>query len=270
LRISLELPLKRLLVAGYEKVYEIGRIFRNEGIDQEHLQDYTQVEFYLAYADYKDLMRLVQKMYKKIILSTLGTLVHNYGGHKIDWSKKWPQIEYYKIFKEMVGLDLKKATEDDLLREIKKRGFQTDSTNNGLGRGRLIDFLYKKIIRPSLIEPCMLVNPPADLEPLAKRIEKSLDRVERFQIVAAGTELGKGFSENNDPIYQRLRFKEQMALRDAGDKEAQRLDEDFLESLEYGMPPSAGFGMSERLFAVLMDKPVRESVIFPLMKRKNG
>lgn len=263
LRISLELPLKRLLVAGYEKVYEIGRIFRNEGIDAEHLQDYTQLEFYWAYEDYRGLMRFVEKMYKKVILKTLGTLTHTYNKNTIDWSKKFPKVKYYDLFKEHVGLDLKRAKAEDLLHEAKKRGL---GIGGGLGRGKLIDLLFKKVIRPTLIQPMFLIDPPADIEPLAKRKENFRDRVERFQVVAGGTELGKGFSENNDPIDQKERFLEQVALRESGDKEAQRLDQDFIEALEYGMPPAAGFGMSERLFAVLVDRPVRETVIFPLMR----
>ena len=164
----------------------------------------------------------------------------------------------------MIGLDLKKATVEDLLHEAKKRGL---GIGGGLGRGRLIDILFKKVIRHTLIQPIFLINPPTDIEPLAKRMEKHPDRVERFQVVAGGTELGKGFSENNDPLDQRNRFVEQMSLRERGDKEAQIIDEDFLEALEYGMPPAAGFGLSERLFAVLMNRPVRETVIFPLMRK---
>ena len=136
------------------------------------------------------------------------------------------------------------------------------------GKGRLIDLIYKKTVRPNLIEPCFLVDPPVEIEPLAKRKPGDPRRVERMQIVAVGTELGKGFSELNDPTDQRARFEEQMALRAAGDKEAQHLDGPYVEAMEYGMPPASGFGISERLFAVLMDKPVRETVIFPLMRKK--
>jgi lysyl-tRNA synthetase class 2 len=137
------------------------------------------------------------------------------------------------------------------------------------GKGRLIDLIFKKTVRPTLVEPCFLIDPPVEIEPLAKRSPKNPKVVERFQIVAAGTELGKGFSELNDPDDQRTRFEEQMKLRAAGDKEAQHLDEDFLEAMSYGMPPAAGFGMSERVFAVLMDKPVRETVFFPLVRKKS-
>ncbi|MDO8584597.1 MAG: lysine--tRNA ligase [bacterium] len=265
LRISLELPQKKLLVGGYEKVFELGRIFRNEGIDHEHLQDYTQLEFYWAYAEYGALMSLVEKLYKSVIKSVFGKLKRSWQGQVIDWSKRWPKIEYYDVFKKLVGLSLESATRDELFAESVKRGFKPDPK---LGRGRLIDLLFKKVVRSTLIAPCFLVNPPADIEPLAKRSATLSGRVARFQVVACGTELGKGFSENNDPADQRERFLEQSRLREAGDKEAQRLDEDFLEALEYGMPPAAGFGVSERLFAILVDKPARECVFFPTLRPK--
>ncbi len=265
LRISLEIALKKLLIAGYEKVFEIGRIFRNEGIDAEHLQDYTQLEFYLAYADYKELMRMVEKMYKKVIQGVMGHLVTSHCGVTIDWSKKWSKIDYFKIFKEKTGIDLKKVKEEQLRTRVEEEGLRPDAS---CGKGRLIDLLFKKLVRPSFIQPSFLVNPPVEVEPLAKRLPRDRQKVFRFQIMAAGTELGKGFSEANDPIDQRARFEEQMKLRAQGDREAQMLDEDFLEALEYGMPPAAGFGVSERLFAVIMDKPVRETTLFPLMRKK--
>ncbi len=265
LRISLELPLKKLLVAGYEKVFEIGRVFRNEGIDREHLQDYTQLEFYWAYHDYNDLMKLVEKMYKDVIKKTTGGLKTNFQGQKINWGKKWEIVEYVKIFEKFNRLNPVSATREGLFKKAVSLGLQPEKH---LGKGRLIDLIYKKTIRPALIQPCFLVNPPVEVEPLAKRSEENPALVERIQVIACGTELGKGFSELNDPLDQRARFEEQMKLREAGDKEAQFLDEDFLEALEYGMPPAAGFGLSERLFAILMDKPVREAVIFPLMKSK--
>ena len=264
LRISLEIALKKLMVAGYEKVFEIGRVFRNEGIDAEHLQDYTALEFYWAYTDYNDLMKFLEKLYKKVIKTTCGTLTTNWKEQKINWGRKWPSIDYYTIFKEKVGLDLKTATERELFDRATKDGLKPDKS---MGRARLVDALFKKV-RHTMIQPCFLVNPPADIEPLAKRIYGSPDKVARFQIVACGTELGKGFSDANDPIDQRERFEEQTKLRERGDKEAQRLDEDFLEALEYGMPPTGGFGVSERLFSILMDRPIRETVFFPSMRRK--
>lgn len=267
LRISLEISLKKLLVGGFPKIFEIGRIFRNEGIDAEHLQDYMQLEFYWAYADYNDLMKFVEKLYKKVIKATCGSLITEWKGKKIDWSKKWPMVDYYSVFKKKTGIDLEKAAVKDLFDKAREKGVSADIS---LGKGRLIDLLFKKMVRPAMIQPCFLMDPPIEIEPLAKRISGREHRVARFQVVACGTELGKGFSEANDPVDERERFEEQMILREKGDVEAQMLDEDFLESLEYGMPPAAGFGVSERLFSVLMDKPVRETVFFPAMKRVNA
>ncbi|MBN2197697.1 lysine--tRNA ligase [Candidatus Wolfebacteria bacterium] len=265
LRISLEISLKKLLVAGYEKIFEIGRIFRNEGIDAEHLQDYTQMEFYWAYSNCDELMDFVQKMYQSIIKDLFSELKTEYQGKKLDWSGNWERIEYFDIFKEKTNLDINKVTEKELFKKAEESGLKPEKN---LSKGRLIDLLFKKMVRPYLIQPCFLINQPIEIEPLAKRIEDKPGKVARFQILAAGSELGKGFSEANDPVDQRERFEEQMRLRKKGDKEAQRLDEDFLQALEYGMPPAGGFGLSERLFAVLMDKPIRETTIFPLMKNK--
>lgn len=265
LRISLELPLKRLLVGGFDKVFEIGRVFRNEGIDREHLQDFTELEFYWAYHDYNDVMEFMEKIYKEVIEKTCGGLTTTHAGKKIDWSKKWKKVDYVETFKKANGIDPVAASREELFKKAKD--LKLESVKN-LGKGRLIDLIYKKTVRPHLIEPCFLVDPPVEIEPLAKRKPANPAVVERFQIVAAGTELGKGFSELNDPMDQRARFEEQMKLRKAGDTEAQFLDEDFLEALEHGMPPGGGFGVSERLFAVLMDRPVRECVFFPLMRPK--
>ncbi len=267
LRISLEISLKKLLVGGFNKIFEIGRIFRNEGIDAEHLQDYTQLEFYWAYADYNDLMKFIEKLYKRVIKATCGTLITEWRGQKIDWSRKWPTVDYFAIFKKKTGIDLSTATINDLRKKAKESGITTDQS---IGKGRLIDLLFKKFIRPEMIQPCFLIDPPLEIEPLAKRIVGNEHKVARFQIVACGSELGKGFSEANDPQDERARFEEQMSLREKGDAEAQMLDEDFLESLEYGMPPAAGFGVSERLFSLLMDKPVRETVFFPAMKSEKN
>ena len=265
LRISLELPLKKLLVGGYERVFEIGRIFRNEGISTEHLQDYTQMEFYWAYADYNQLMDMCEEMYQQIIQNVTGSLKTTYDGKEIDWSGKWPKVRYFEIFKEKTGIDLNNATEEELKAYAKAEHIKLEDNQ---GRGRVIDLIYKKKIRPSLVNPCFLINPPIEIEPLAKKEPGNPKEVQRMQILAGGTELGKGFSELNDPLDQRERFEAQAKLREAGDTEAQMLDEDFVEALEYGMPPAAGFGLSERLFAVLMDKSIRETVFFPPMKKE--
>jgi lysyl-tRNA synthetase class 2 len=266
LRISLEISLKKMLVGGFEKIYEIGRVFRNEGIDDEHLQDYTQCEFYWAYSDYNDLMKLVERLFKLIIKNTVGSLTTTWKGNKIEWGKKWKVVDYCQEFRKEIGIDPLTASEKDLFKKAKELKLDPQK---GLSKGRLIDLIYKKKIRPNFIQPIFLINPPVELVPLAKRMPQNPKVVERMQVVACGTELGNGFSEANDPIDQRERFEEQMRLREKGDREAQRLDEEFLEALEYGMPPASGFGFSERFFAVLMDKSVRETVFFPPMKPKN-
>lgn len=265
LRISPELSLKRLLVAGFEKIFEIGRVFRNEGIDKEHLQDYTQLEFYWGYADYRKLMPFVEELYKKIIFDTIGGYTHAWNGQTINWEGEWKRYDYYQAMKDGAGIDLSKISEDELRTFAKKNGLDPEKH---VGRGRVIDLIFKKLVRAKLIQPGFLIDPPVDIEPLAKRLPDDQSRVERIQVMACGLELGKGFSELNDPVDQRARMEEQKKLRERGDKEAQRLDEDFIEAMEYGMPPAAGFGFSERLFAVLMDKSVREITYFPLMRPK--
>ncbi len=265
LRISLELPLKKLLVAGYEKVFEIGRVFRNEGIDREHLQDYTQMECYAAYWDDEKMMQFVEKLYKKIVKNIFKKSETVYLDKKINWLKKWPRIDFFEIFKKETGLDLNQAELNDLLKKAQELEIPVEKY---YGKGRLIDLIYKKTIRPKLIQPVFIVGHPIEISPLAKRDPLNLKKVKRFQILAGGTEIGNGWAELNDPLDQRKRFEEQMKLRELGDKEAQMLNEDFLEALEYGMPPAAGFGMSERFFAILMNRPIRETVIFPLMREE--
>lgn len=265
LRISLELSLKRLLVGGYEKVFEIGRVFRNEGIDRDHLQEFDHMEFYWAYADLQKGLEFSEKLYKEIVLKVLGGYVHDYEGEKINWEPKFPVVDYFTEFKKETGLDLGSASLAEL--QAKADGLKIKYEKN-VGKGRLIDLIYKKTVRQKLIQPCFLVGHPIEVSPLAKCDPANPQKVLRVQLVAGRGELCNAFAELNDPLDQRARFEEQMKLRTAGDKEAQMLDEDFLEALEYGMPPAFGFGLSERLFAFLMNKSVRETVIFPPTREK--
>lgn len=268
LRISLELPLKKMLVAGYEKVFEIGRIFRNEGISTTHLQDYTQMEFYWAYGDFEKMMKMVQEMYQYILQETFGTLQITSGGVTCDWSGDWEKVDYIALFKEHTGLDLETCSDDDLKNYAKEQHIKFEDFAQ---RGRIIDVIFKKVRTNINAErPVFLMNQPIELEPLAKRDPKNPKVVQRMQIVAYGTELGKGFGELNDPIDQRKRFEDQAKLREAGDNEAQMLDEEYVEAMEYGMPPAAGFGISERNFAVWADRAIRETVIFPPMKAEGN
>lgn len=264
LRISLELALKRLLVGGYERVFEIGRVFRNEGIDREHLQEFDHMEFYAAYMDMEQGMALVERMYREIVQAVTGGTVTEYDGEKIDWGKPFPRVDYFTEFKKETGIDLSgEVSIEELMKKADELGIKYEKS---YGLGRMIDTLYKKTVRQRLVQPCFLVGHPLLVSPLAKVDPTDPKKVLRFQPVAVRSELGNGFAELNDPADQRRRFEEQMKLRAAGDAEGMMLDEDFLEALEYGMPPACGFGMSERLFAILMGRSVRETVIFPPMK----
>ncbi len=263
LRISMgELWQKRLMVAGFEKTFEIGRQFRNEGMSKEHLQDYSQMECYWAYADFNEMMNLVEKMYKKIIKETYDKLKFEIGGFTVDFDKDWKRIDYVETIKKDFDLDVTKATKEALVKKLKDLKVDFDAN---LSKPRLIDVLWKQV-RKTIAGPAFLINHPVEVSPLAKRDPKDKTRVQRFQIILAGSEMGNGYSELNDPLDQEERFKEQAKMRAAGDTEAQMHDKDFVEALEYGMPPTAGFGFSERLFSFLENKTMRECQIFPLMK----
>lgn len=266
LRISMgELWQKRLMVAGLEKTFEIGRQFRNEGMDSEHLQDYTQVEFYWAYADYKQGMELVEEMYEYVAKKTFGTLKFKIRGFNIDLSKKWEKYDFQSIIAKYTKIDILDTSLPEVEKVLNKLKINYDKKGFNITRG--IDNLWK-FCRKNIPGPGFLINVPVTIEPLAKRMEKNPKLVQRFQVILAGSENGKGYSELNDPIDQAERLTEQQKLRDAGDLEAQRFDKDFVEALEYGMPPTCGFGVSERLFSFLMDKPSRECQIFPLVRPK--
>ena len=263
LRISMgELWQKRLMVGGFEKTFEIGRQFRNEGISREHLQDYTQMEFYWAYANYEDSMRLVEEMYKFVAKKTFGKLNFKMGEYEVDLSGKWDRIDYLKTIKERTGVDISSIQSDELKKKLNELRVIYDKNDT---KGRLIDHLWK-YVRRSINGPVFLINHPVEVSPLAKRKQDNPNFVERYQVIIAGSEMGNGYSELNDPEDQANRFEEQQKMRDAGDTDAQMHDEDFVRALEYGMPPVTGFGVSERLFSVLADLPIRETVLFPLLK----
>jgi len=266
LRISMgELWQKRLMVAGFEKTFEIGRQFRNEGMDAEHLQDYTQMEFYWAYADAEEGMEFVEEMYKYIAKKTFGTLKFKIKDFEVDFGKKWEKYDYVSIISKYTKVNVLEAS----LQEMEKalRELKIDYDKKGFNRTRAMDNLWK-FCRKKIAGPGFLINTPIEVSPLAKRNEKNDKIAQRFQVIIAGSENGNGYAELNNPIDQEERFKEQQKLREAGDMEAQMHDKDFVEALEHGMPPTCGFGASERLFAFLMDKPMRECQIFPLMRPK--
>lgn len=263
LRISMgELWQKRLMVGGFEKTFEIGRQFRNEGISREHLQDYSQMEFYWAYANYEDSMALVEEMYKFVANETFGKLEFEIGDHKVDLKKPWKKVDYTTEIKGKTGIDIKNATDEEIKEKLDDLKIKYDKVDT---KARLIDSLWK-YVRKTISGPAFLVGHPVEISPLAKRMEKTPDFVERYQVIIAGSEMGNGYSELNDPIDQAERFEEQQSMRDKGDEEAQMEDSDFVRALEYGMPPVTGFGVSERLFSFLANLPIREAVLFPLLR----
>ncbi len=263
LRISTgELWQKKLMIAGFEKTFEIGRQFRNEGMDAEHLQDYTQMEFYWAYANYEDGMALVEEMYKHLAKEVYGKSKFTIGEHTFDLSKPWKKLDYSTAVNKETGIDIFSDSNKEMESKIKElNGFVEPNQS----RQNLIDSLWK-YCRKKISGPAFLIGHPIEVSPLAKRDSKDHRKVERFQIILGGSEVGNGYSELNDPIDQEARFVEQQKMKDAGDKEAQGHDKDFVEALKHGMPPTCGFGVSERLFSFLEGKPMRETVIFPLMR----
>ena len=263
LRISHELPLKRLLGGGFDRVFDIGARFRNEGVDDEHLPEHIDFESYAAYDNYEDGMDLYEGMIKYVAMETWGTLKFHVDGFDIDLDCKWPRIKYADLLKEKFDVDVFNPDRKQLVKILKENGAEVnpDSTTP-----RLIDNVWK-LIRKTSAGPYWLIEEPLSLSPLAKKSTDNPLVTERFHPVIAGTEMGNGFSELNDPIDQLERFQEQQAARDAGDDEAQMLDMDFVEMLEYGMPPACGWGNSERNFWLLEGVPGREAVPFPTMKR---
>lgn len=263
LRISMgELWQKRLMVGGFQKTFEIGRQFRNEGLSREHLQDYTQMEFYWSYANYEDSMNLVEEMYKHVAMSAFDTLRFTIAGHDVDLEKPWARIDYVETVKEQTGFDIKGSTIASLHDKLSQMHIPFSPRDD---KGRLIDLLWKSV-RKNITGPAFLIGHPVEVSPLAKRSSSDPDYVERYQVILGGSEMGNGYSELNDPIDQAERFKSQQEMRDKGDAEAQMYDRDFVEALEFGMPPVTGFGVSERLFSFLADKPIRETVLFPLLR----
>lgn len=269
LRISAgELWQKRLMVAGLPRTFEIGRIFRNEGMSNEHAQDYTQLEYYMAYGDYREGMEMTKELYRRIANEVFGKTKFSIRGFEVDLDADWQIYDFCKLIKEKFNIDpLDPNLKDEyLLSVLKKEDIKFDPKEFNKTRG--VDSLWK-VIRKSLGGPGFLIGVPVYLEPLAKRSAEDDRIVERFQVILAGSEMGKGFSELNDPIDQRERFEEQQSMRDAGDEEAQMADFDYVEALEHGMPGTFGFGVSERLFSFLLDIPIREAQLFPLLKPEN-
>jgi len=264
LRISIgELWQKRLMAGGLPKTFEIGRAYRNEGSSPEHLQEFTNMEFYWSYADYSDGMKLTEELYKTIALEVFGTTKFTTRGHTYDLADEWKRIEYVDEVKRVTGIDVLSASEKEMKDKLVELGVKFEGEN----RERLTDSLWK-YCRKQISGPAFLVGHPKLVSPLSKARVDNPQLTERFQPLLAGSEVGNGFSELNDPIDQRERFEVQQELIKSGDNEAMMPEWEFVEMLEHGMPPTCGFGFGERLFAFLVDKPIRETQLFPLMRPK--
>jgi lysyl-tRNA synthetase class 2 len=263
LRISHELPLKRLIGAGFEKVYDIGARFRNENYSDEHLPEHVAMEWYWAYANWQDGMKFMTDMYKFVLQATFNTLEFELDGKKIDMSGEWEVWDYATIIKERFNIDVHNASLDEVKKVLLENKLEVEQTEN---RARGIDKLWKHI-RKDVVGPVWLINTPTFISPLSKTNPDDDNTVQRFQPIIAGSELGNGFSELNDPIDQLHRFVEQQNMRDGGDDEAMMLDIDYVEMLEYGMPPACGWGFSERVFWIFEGVTAREGVPFPQLRQ---
>ncbi len=268
LRISFELYLKRLLVGGYERVYEIGRDFRNEGISFKHNPEFTQLEFYQAYADYNEVMKIAEEMIAYVADEVLGTRRITYQGHEIDLSPPWPRIPLRQAILDRTGIDYAQhPTAESLHRAIRDIGGNVEPKAT---RGKLIDSLLSTYVEPHLIQPTFLIDYPLDISPLAKMKPGTNDTVERFEGFIGGMEICNAFSELNDPEDQEARFLAMGRAAAAGDEEAHPMDEDFLLALRYGMPPTGGFGMGiDRLTMLLTNQSsIRDVILFPHLRSK--
>jgi lysyl-tRNA synthetase class 2 len=264
MRISTELFQKRLIGGGFEKVYTLGPNFRNEGLSDEHLPEFYQLEWYWAYADYRDNMTLVKELFRQVAQRVYGKTDFIKGEHHFDLADEWTEISYPEIIKERLDVDIFEDSDEKMRAVVQQLGIKLDGLIN---RQRLIDNLWKSI-RKTLSGPAFLVNEPKFMSPLAKSKVENPELTERFHVILAGSELGNGYSELNDPIDQLERFQEQQAARNQGDDEAQMMDLDFVEMLEYGMPPTSGYGQSERVFWFLENITAREGTLFPQLKYK--
>lgn len=274
LRISLELYLKRLIVGGFDAVYEIGRNFRNEGVSHKHNPEYTMLELYWAGRDYLDILALVEEMYSQLVLELTGSMTLTYQGVDLDFTPPWPRVDYTRELAKRAGMDFDLSDEPKLRAWVREHHAPKDAKKDNSEAladrpvGEIYNKLYDVYLEPHLEGPTFVMDHPLAISPLAKAHRSRPGLVERFEPVAVGMELGNAFSELNDPLDQRARFEAQQALRDAGDDEAHPLDEDFLAALEYGMPPTGGLGLGiDRLAMLLADAPsIRDVILFPLLK----
>lgn len=269
MRIALELPLKRLIVGGFENVYEIGRVFRNEGMSIKHNPEFTLMEIYKAYADYNDMMELAEGLIKNVTQNVLGTLVFNYQDKELDFSKPFEKITMLEAVKKYANVDFTQITSLEQAKELaKEHNLKIEKHHQ---KGDILNMFFEEYVEEKLIQPTFLIDHPVDISPLSKRKADAPDYTERFELFVVGREFANAYSELNDPIDQRERFENQEKLREQGNDEATMLDEDFLLSLEYGMPPTGGLGIGiDRLVMLLTNSSsIRDVLLFPTMKPIN-
>ena len=268
-RIALELPLKRLIVGGLERVYEIGRVFRNEGIDIRHNPEFTLIEIYQAYTDYYGMMDLAEGLFRTVAQNVVGTTTLNYGGYELDLGKPFERLTMVDAVKKYAGVDFDEiATTEEAKALAKERGIEFEERH---AKGDILNLFFEEYVEKNLIQPTFIMDYPVEISPLTKRKPSKPDYTERFELFIVGREYGNAYSELNDPIDQRKRFEHQEAMRAAGDDEANMIDEDFLTALEYGMPPTGGIGIGIDRLVMLMTESVsiRDVILFPTMKPIN-
>ena len=271
LRIALELNLKRLIVGGFDKVYEMGRVFRNEGMDIRHNPEFTELELYAAYQDYHDMMDITEEIFSKTAEEVLGTTKITYQGQEIDLAPGWKRISMIDSIKEVTGIDFNKInTDEEAVALAKEKNIEIpDKTKET--RGDVISLFFDEYVEKTLVQPTFIYDYPVEISPLAKKSPKDKRLTERFEVFIAGREYGNAFSELNDPIDQYERFKKQVEARIAGDEEAGMMDEDYIQALEIGLPPTGGLGIGiDRLIMLLTDEAsIRDVLLFPTMKPLN-
>jgi lysyl-tRNA synthetase class 2 len=271
LRIAPETYLKRAVAAGFNRVFEVARCFRNEGIDPSHLPDFTMVEFYAAYWNYADNMAFTEAMVKSLVETVAGGTTVRYGTNEVDFGGSWPRHSFRELIQRDSGIDIRAfPTADALREELRRRDLllREDPHLTGAGYGSLVDALYKKVSRPKLVDPAFVIEHPTDISPLARRNDENPSVVDRFQLVVNGWEVVNAYSELIDPVDQRERLEAQAEARHAGDEEAMDIDEEFLTCMEHGMPPMSGWGMGvDRFVSLLTDcENLRDVVLFPLLR----
>ena len=265
MRIADELYLKRLIIGGLDRVYEISKDFRNEGIDKTHNPEFTMLELYVAYKDYKWMMNFVEQMMENVSISVFGTTKFDVENVEIDFKSPWNRISMVDEIRKYTGIDILNCSKNNLLNELKKHGAEVDPNES---HGKLIDELFEATVQKDIIQPTFVIDYPIEISPLAKKHRSKAGLVERFEGFVLGREICNAFSELNDPIDQRERFANQSKMREEGDEEAHQIDEDFLKAMEYGMPPTAGLGIGiDRIVMLLTGQPtIRDVILFPQMR----